>query len=463
MAEKILNTRIGLKYDLLSNWTAEENQFVLKKGEVAFATVAATAGSGLTEPVIMAKIGDGSKTFNGLTWDFYAKASDVHTWAKKNETEFTAWVKGLIDIGDIDLSDYYTKEEIDALLKTITDAAAALAERVTALEGLYDKEERLSEIIAELNEAISLKADKTYVDEELGKKVSLVDFENYKTTTIAPIATDVATIKEDYLKATDLSDYAKTADVVTNEEFVAFETTNNAAIAEAKKAGTDAAGALEQYKTTNDARIETILNGTDAEKVDSLNELINWVDEHGGEVEEIKKDIEARVTTETYEAHLTTQDARDDGQDAEIQALKAKEGLDKVGTVTSITAGEGLDGGTITESGTIGLNAATKASLGKADTAVQPGDLGTMAKETVTDYVKKTEAIGYGDILTKTEAATTYQPKGEYATAEQGGKADTAVQPENLADIATSGNVNDLVQTTGDILIFDCGSATKNI
>ena len=29
-----------------------------------------------------------------------------------------------------------------------------------------------------------------------------------------------------------------------------------------------------------------------------------------------------------------------------------------------------------------------------------------------------------------------------------------------LADIATTGNVNDLVQTTGDVLVFDCGNAT---
>ena len=33
----------------------------------------------------------------------------------------------------------------------------------------------------------------------------------------------------------------------------------------------------------------------------------------------------------------------------------------------------------------------------------------------------------------------------------------------DLADIATSGNVNDLIQTPGDLLILNCGSATANI
>jgi hypothetical protein len=59
--EKILNTRIGLKIDTLTNW--DNSSLILKKGEVAFATVAATEGSGLAEPVIMVKIGDGAKTF----------------------------------------------------------------------------------------------------------------------------------------------------------------------------------------------------------------------------------------------------------------------------------------------------------------------------------------------------------------------------------------------------------------
>lgn len=45
-------------------------------------------------------------------------------------------------------------------------------------------------------------------------------------------------------------------------------------------------------------------------------------------------------------------------------------------------------------------------AMANANSAVQPGDLGTMAKETATDYVKKSEAPGYGDILTKTAAAT---------------------------------------------------------
>jgi hypothetical protein len=45
---------------------------------------------------------------------------------------------------------------------------------------------------------------------------------------------------EKFLKEANLNGYAKTVDVVTNEEFTTFEATNTAAIADAKKAGTDA-------------------------------------------------------------------------------------------------------------------------------------------------------------------------------------------------------------------------------
>ena len=39
----------------------------------------------------------------------------------------------------------------------------------------------------------------------------------------------------------------------------------------------------------------------------------------------------------------------------------------------------------------------------------------------------------------------------------------TAKTEVALAAVATSGNFNDLIQTSGDVLVFDCGSASKNI
>ena len=81
MAEKIINTRVQLKYDTLTNWLA--SSVILKAGEVAIATIAtANSDSGLTPPAIGIKVGDGNNTFANLNW-IQAVAGDVPTWAKE--------------------------------------------------------------------------------------------------------------------------------------------------------------------------------------------------------------------------------------------------------------------------------------------------------------------------------------------------------------------------------------------
>ena len=155
----------------------------------------------------------------------------------------------------------------------------------------------------------------------------------------------------------------------------------------------------------------------------------------------------------------------------------------------------------------------TDALAAKANTA----DLGTMAAETATNYIKKTEASGYDDILTTAVAGTTYETKEDataklteakgYVTTELG-KLDltevtagqgviigaisqtdglvsvstreltaddipvlaqskitglettlnTKANDADLAAIAKSGSTDDLVQGT-DTLVFNCGGA----
>lgn len=75
----------------------------------------------------------------------------------------------------------------------------------------------------------------------------------------------------------------------------------------------------------------------------------------------------------------------------------------------------------------------TDALAAKANTT----DLGTMAAETATNYIKKTEASGYDDILTTAVAGTTYETK-EDATAkltEAKGYVDTELGKLDLTEI----------------------------
>ena len=85
-------------------------------------------------------------------------------------------------------------------------------------------------------------------------------------------------------------------------------------------------------------------------------------------------------------------------------------------------------------------------------------EYGNIVSEDSETFVKKSEAIGYDDILTKTAAQSTYQPKGDYATAAQGGKADSALQ--EITTTANNGlkvtNKNNIDIDTDVIFVLDC-------
>jgi hypothetical protein len=94
--------------------------------------------------------------------------------------------------------------------------------------------------------------------------------------------------------------------------------------------------------------------------------------------------------------------------------------------------GEPLSGNVVLDAADVG--AATTAQGGKADSAVQPGDLSTVA--TTGDYDDLTDKPTLG---TAAAADST-----DFATAAQGATADTATQPGDLSTVATSGAYGDL-------------------
>lgn len=122
MADKTLKTRIILNHDEWQNYAGK----TLKNGEVALIKVGTTqAPGGVTEPIWMMKVGDGTTTVQSLPW-LVAPAADVHSWAKKTEADFSTWVKTIV--ADASLTNYYTSAQVDDLLNTERG-------RITALEG----------------------------------------------------------------------------------------------------------------------------------------------------------------------------------------------------------------------------------------------------------------------------------------------------------------------------------------
>ena len=179
MPDKVLNTRIALRYDTYENWMS--STVILKRGEVAIATIPTgdTSGSSQHLPAVLMKVGDGNHTFKDLKWT-QAVAADVPTWAKQaNKPSYSAnEIEGMEDyinktITDTDTqytlvkgaNDYEWKlmsrakgeEAYTNLVATLTipDKTAD----ITALQGLVG-DTKVSTQIA--NAIAALKLDETY-------------------------------------------------------------------------------------------------------------------------------------------------------------------------------------------------------------------------------------------------------------------------------------------------------------
>ena len=81
MAEKLIKTRLKLKYDTFANWEKIKTTFVPLKGEVCLVEVPDAVDSIQNAPSVLFKIGDGTKTFGELNFGS-ALAADVYSWAK---------------------------------------------------------------------------------------------------------------------------------------------------------------------------------------------------------------------------------------------------------------------------------------------------------------------------------------------------------------------------------------------
>lgn len=185
MAEKILNTRILLKYDTYANWST--NNPVLKAGEMAIATVANNennaAATGFTNlPNVVIKIGDGVNHYNDLKF-VSALAADVHGWAKAaNKPSYTyTEIGGLEDyMADVaqgaDTNTKYALVSVDAdnykyelrsqdigqteWTKVADLDLSGLVSRISALEGLVGN----TKVSTQIQTAIeALDADKVIV------------------------------------------------------------------------------------------------------------------------------------------------------------------------------------------------------------------------------------------------------------------------------------------------------------
>ena len=295
MAEttKTLKTRIQLKYDTLANWNAVASTFVPNKGEVCFVEIPTNGATATTAPTVLFKVGDGTTTWGILKWGS-ALATDVYAWAKAadkpsytasevgvNETAFPGLKKtgtitgikmngaskgtsGVVDLGTVitDVSDKQDKAvSITGIAAaTVNEALKELSDRVN---GKYSKPTN-GIPKTDLDSSVQASLGKADTALQSHQSVTLATGANNGTLKITVGGTTTDNVAVKGLKSaayTDSSDYATAAqgtkadNALPKTEFNTFKTTNSAAIADAKKAGTDAAASLNSYKTANDAKV----------------------------------------------------------------------------------------------------------------------------------------------------------------------------------------------------------------
>ena len=270
---KELNTRIALKYDSYANWAdasvADKGaNLVLLAGEIGLCYIGAEKQGSNVVPTVLFKVGDGSKKFADLPWAS-AKAADVYAWAKSEtvvlDDEVLKFKTGETVNHTVDLSKFALNTELNAAIERIatledkfgangdfTTAIAGLDGRLDVIEGsgegsiakaLADAKAYTDEREAEINKyADQAEADaKSYADAEVAKdRKRLDDLEAADAAQDLLIAANTQAIADE-------ADARADADAAINKKFGAeySETaTVAAAIADAKQAGTDAAGAV---------------------------------------------------------------------------------------------------------------------------------------------------------------------------------------------------------------------------
>ena len=478
---KTLNTRIKLKYDSYSNWLA--NDPVPLIGELCIAEVPAATNAVPQEPAIIIKAGDGVKKFSELPI-LSGLAADVHDWAKASTkpTYAATEITGLEDyITGVDTDTQYTLEQ-DAedshklILKskakgasewtnvvTITTADTvyddtALSGRVTSLETLVGSTAVATQIAnaidaLKLSETYATKTDLNTAWDDINMNAGLIHDINTKIG-IGAIP-DGKTVVEMIADAQSAATYDDT-------EVRGLITANTTAISTLNGEGE---GSVK--KQVADAVATIVADAPEA--YDTLKEISDWISSHSSDAASMNSAIQTNTSDISALKRLTALPAESYGKTTlvdyftyisskDVSALentinsKLDNKVDKVEgkglstyDLTEALYGKLLgieDGAQVNNISGIELHIGSDAAAGS--TIISPND----AKLLQLDL----GALAGKDTVAKTDLTDELKTEIE-------GKANSA----DLAAIATTGNVNDLVQTSGEYMIFDCGSSSVNI
>lgn len=206
--EKILNTRIQLKYDSFNNWSAKNP--TLKQGELAIAYLASsyttTTPDNGTHPVLF-KVGPGQ--FNSLPWAS-ALAADVYAWAKKENPDWNDFPVLPIEIVDSGSGKFITDIEYSENKITISRSDVSWNDITDKPD--FDLIDTVTTVVA--GDGIAVTSDNA---DDPTYTISHADTSSVE---------NVAAAERTYIKSLTFDDYGHVTGVTTGTETV--EDTNTA-------------------------------------------------------------------------------------------------------------------------------------------------------------------------------------------------------------------------------------------
>ena len=400
MAEKTLNTRILLKYDTYTNWTTKNP--VLKAGEVAIATIASgdtQEVNSVTAPQVLIKVGDGTSAYTALPFAS-AKAADVYSWAKADKKPAYSATE-ITGIGD------YIAQYVDETLGISVDTDTQY--RITKVDDYNYK----------LQSKAKGEADTAFAD------VSTIVIPKYDDTEVKGDISALETLVGTTAVATQIANAITALDLANTYE------AKGTAATEAGKVQT----ALNEYKTSNDAVIAAIKDGTGIDSFKDVEDALAGKQAAGDyetKTDAASKLAEAKGYTDTKISELLDGASDETLNSISELATAIKENDSAIDALNEIAG---------TKASASDLTAlTTRVSTAESEIDALQTDSHTHGNKTVLDGI-------------------TAEKVSAWDAAEQNAKDYTDTLDESLASIAKTGNVNDLVQTSGDVLIFDCGDS----
>ena len=518
MATKTFNTRISLKYDTYTNWTT--NNPVLLAGEAAVCVVPADAGSGLNEPAILLKFGDGTSSFTELSWASATAADVIPSLKGSNPTLPATSITGLEDFIAGEIQDTNTtyqlvqngatsfklqsKENASApwvdvstitITYTLTEGTAngtvAFNGTDVAVHGLGSAAYTESTAYDVAGAAAGVQATLTGTAEDTASDLTLNGIKKYVDQEVTGAVADATSEAQELVNALDMSAVSagtgqvigtvSQTDGVVSATLKTLTASDIPTIEQAQVNGLTAALAGKQ-----DSLVFNTAYNASTNKAATMTDVTNAVAGLSGAMHYVgESTTDPSTGTATVEGHedwvsgdVVTYQSKEYVYDGENWRELGDESSYAI--KGSIVDADIAPNANIAQSKIANLvtDLAAKATPADITGAIQALDMAAVSVATgnkIPTLPQSKIANLTTDLAAKADASALTALSGEVDTLEStvsghtatigeiqtslAGKADTS----SISAIGLSGNINDAIQNSSDYLIFNCGSSNSVI